>query len=322
MNERSIAYFSMEIALDPAMPTYAGGLGVLGGDTIRSAADLSVPMVAVTLLHRKGYLSQRLDASGWQREEPAEWKVEQFLKELPERATVTIEGRVVQLRAWRYEVKGISDFAIPVFLLDSDLPENSAWDRTITHYLYGDGAYYRLCQEVVLGIGGARMLRELGYQQLTRFHLNEGHASLLGLELLDESARQAGRAMFVHDDVQAVRQQCVFTTHTPVAAGHDQFPQKLVNRVLGRPELFAMKEVFCCDGVLNMTFLALNLSHYVNGVAKKHAEVTHLMFGRYKIDAITNGVHAATWTSLPFQEVFDRHIPAGAQTISASSDAF
>jgi starch phosphorylase len=309
VNERSIAYFSMEIALDPAIPTYAGGLGVLAGDTIRSAADLSVPMVAVSLLHRKGYLSQRLDASGWQREEPSEWKVEQFLKELPERVTVTIEGRAVQLRAWRYEVKGISEFTIPVLLLDSDLPVNSAWDRTLTHYLYGGDSYYRLCQEVILGMGGVRMLRALGFKHLTRFHMNEGHASLLGLELLDESAHQAGRSAFTHDDVQAVRQQCVFTTHTPVASGHDQFPQKLVNRVLGRPELFVMKEVFCCDGVLNMTYLALNLSHYVNGVAKKHAEVTHLMFARYKIDAITNGVHAATWTSPAFQEVFDRHIP-------------
>src|ERR1043166_482053 len=235
MNELSVAYFSMEIALDQAMPTYAGGLGVLAGDTVRSAADLSVPMVAVTLLHRKGYLLQRLDTSGWQREEPTEWKVEQFLEELPERITVSIEGRTVLVRAWKHEVKGISDFTVPVFLLDSDLPENSTWDRTLTHYLYGGDAYYRLCQEVVLGIGGVRLLRALGFQHLTRFHLNEGLASLLGLELLDESARQAGRAAFSHPDVEAVRQQCVFTTHTPVPAGHDQFPEKLVNPLLGRP---------------------------------------------------------------------------------------
>ena len=117
----------MEIALDPALPTYAGGLGVLAGDTIRSAADLSVPMVAVTLLHRKGYLSQRLDASGWQREEPAEWLVEKFLEELPRRVTVTLEGRTVLLRAWKFEMKGVGGFAVPVFLLDADLPENAAW---------------------------------------------------------------------------------------------------------------------------------------------------------------------------------------------------
>jgi starch phosphorylase len=309
MNERSIAYFSMEIALDPAIPTYAGGLGILSGDTIRSAADLKVPMVGVTLLHRKGYLRQRLDASGWQHEEPCEWKVEEFLTEMPPRVTVQIEGRTVHLRAWKYEVKGIGDFIVPVFLLDADLPENSEWDRALTHYLYGDGQLYRLCQEVILGIGGLRMLRALGYLKLQRFHMNEGHASLLGLELLDERARADGRKIFNHADVEAGRALCVFTTHTPVPAGHDQFPLDLVGRVLGRSDIFSMKEVFCCEGVLNLTYLALNLSHYINGVAKKHGEVTQLMFARYAIDSITNGVHAATWTSPSFQALFDRHIP-------------
>jgi len=309
MNERSIAYFSMEIALDPGMPTFAGGLGILAGDTIRSAADLKVPMVGLTLLHRKGYLRQRLDANGWQREEPCEWKVEDFLEEMPQRVTVQVEGRTVHVRAWKYEVKGFSDFVVPVLLLDTELAENSDWDRILTHYLYGDGQLYRLCQEVVLGIGGVRMLRALGFQKLQRFHMNEGHASLLGLELLDEQARHAGRVVFNHDDVEAVRRQGVFTTHTPVPAGHDQFPLDLAGRVLGRSDIFAMKEVFCCEGVLNLTYLALNLSHYVNGVAKKHGEVTQLMFARYLIDSITNGVHAATWTSPSFQELFDRHIP-------------
>ncbi|PYL01028.1 MAG: alpha-glucan family phosphorylase, partial [Verrucomicrobia bacterium] len=262
-----------------------------------------------TLLHRKGYLRQRLDANGWQHEEPCEWKVEDFLEEMPQRVTVQVEGRTVHVRAWKYEVKGFSDFVVPVLLLDTELAENSDWDRILTHYLYGDGQLYRLCQEVVLGIGGVRMLRALGYQKLQRFHMNEGHASLLGLELLDEQARHAGRVVFNHDDVEAVRRQGVFTTHTPVPAGHDQFPLELVGCVLGRSDIFAMKEVFCCEGVLNLTYLALNLSHYVNGVAKKHGEVTQLMFARYVIDSITNGVHAATWTSPSFQEFFDRHIP-------------
>ncbi len=303
----------MEIALDPAMPTYAGGLGILAGDTIRSAADLKVPMLAVTLLHRKGYLCQRLDSSGWQREEPCEWKIEDFLKEMPQRVPVQIEGRTVHLRAWKYEVTGCSDFVVPVFLLDSDLPENSEWDRTLTHFLYGGDQFYRLCQEVILGIGGVRLLRALGFQKITRFHMNEGHASLLGLELLDEQEHQAGRSMFTHADVEAVRAQCVFTTHTPVAAGHDQFPFELVTRVLGRAEIFTMKEVFCCEGRLNLTYLALNLSHYINGVAKKHREITRLMFDGYVIDAITNGVHAATWTSDSFQALYDRYIPGWQQ---------
>ncbi len=306
--ERTIAYFSMEISLDARMPTYSGGLGVLAGDTIRSAADLKVPMVAVTLLHRKGYFHQRLDANGWQREETVKWIVESFLQEMPQRASVTIEGRTVHLRAWQYEVIGNLGYKVPVYFLDVDLPENSDWDRTLTDFLYGGDQHYRFCQEVILGIGGVRMLRALGYENLQRFHTNEGHASLLALELLDEEAKRAGRQSITHDDVEAVRKKCVFTTHTPVPAGHDKFPLDLVHRVLGRREVYDMREVFCCEGVLNMTFLALNLSHYVNGVAKKHGEVSQLMFARYAIDSITNGVHAFTWVAEPFQELFDRYI--------------
>ena len=308
MNARSIAYFSMEVALDPAMPTYAGGLGVLAGDTIRSAADLEVPMVAVSLLYRHGFLKQHIDTSGWQHAEPCAWDVAAFVRELPTRVSVEIEGRTVHLRAWEFFVKGVGGFRVPVFLLDSDLPENMEWDRALTHVLYGGDAHYRICQEVILGIGGVRLLKALGFKNLQRFHMNEGHAALLGLELLDESAKAAGRQMFNREDVDAVRHRCVFTTHTPVAAGHDRFPAELVNRVLRRPELFEHQDVFCCEGLLNMTFLALNLSHYVNGVAKKHAEVSRLMFARYKIDAITNGVHAATWVSGPMGKVFDQHI--------------
>jgi len=310
MTQRSIAYFSMEIALEPGIPTYAGGLGVLAGDTLRSAADSKVPMVAVTLLHRQGYFYQRLDPSGWQQEEPVAWDPTDFLMELPQRASLMIEGRLVNLRAWQYEVKGLGGFTVPVYLLDADLPENADWDRTLTHWLYGGDLHYRLCQEAVLGIGGVRMLRALGHDQLGRFHMNEGHASLLTLALLDEQAKQAGRSAFVHEDVEAVRPHCVFTTHTPVPAGHDQFPMDVVRRVLGdRPEFGTMQDIFCCEGVLNLTYLALNLSHYVNGVAKKHREVSQHMFAHYTIDAITNGVHAATWTAPSFQALFDHYIP-------------
>ena len=305
---RTIAYFSMEIALLAEMPTYSGGLGVLAGDTIRSAASLRVPMAAVTLLHRKGYFFQKLDEGGFQREEPADWVIEDFLVELPERITVSIEGRTVKVRAWKYTVSSPSGFTIPVYFLDTNLPENSEWDRTLTHYLYGGDQHYRLCQEVVLGIGGVKMLRALGYDQINRFHMNEGHASLLTLELLDESARKRGSSI-TNEDVDAVRKLCVFTTHTPVEAGFDKFQMALVQQVLGRREVYDMKNVFCCEGVLNMTFLALNLSHYVNGVAKKHGEISRLMFARYSIDSITNGVHAATWVAPSYQKLFDNYIP-------------
>jgi len=307
--EAQIAYFSMEIALHPAMPTYSGGLGVLAGDMIRAAADRELPMVAVTLLHRKGYFYQRIDAEGWQSEDAVEWNVEDFVQELPQRGAVSIEGRLVHLRAWRYDVRGCSDGVVPVFLLDSDLPENGEWDRTLTHWLYGGDQHYRLCQEVVLGMGGVNLLRALGHNSLQRFHMNEGHASLLPIALLDEQAKRAGHDRFTREDIETVRRHCVFTTHTPVPAGHDRFPTELINQVLGRAETEAMKEVLLWDDYLNMTYLALNLSHYVNGVAKKHAEVLRQMFDQYRIDAITNGVHATTWTSPAFQALFDQHVP-------------
>ena len=303
----------MEIGLITDMPTYSGGLGVLAGDTIRAAADLKVPMVAVTLLHRKGYFYQRLDSSGRQIEEPVDWAVNDFLTELPQPTSVTIEGRTVFLRAWEYAVAGPGDFSVPVYFVDADLPENSEWDRKLTHYLYGGDLHYRLCQEVILGIGGVKMLRSLGHQTIERYHMNEGHSSLLALELLDEEAVRAGRQTPIREDIEAVREKCVFTTHTPVAAGHDQFPMELVNQVVGRREVEEMRDVFCCGDLLNMTYLALNLSRYVNGVAKKHGEISRHLFAGYNIDAITNGIHAATWAAAPFSQLYDHYIPGWRQ---------
>lgn len=312
--ERSVAYFSMEIGLETGIRTYSGGLGVLAGDTIRSAADLKVPMVAVTILYRRGSFRQRLDPDGWQREEPADWTVEEFMEEMPQRASVAIEGRTVRLRAWRYEVRGVRGFTVPVYFLDADLPENPGRDRTLTHFLYGGDDHYRLCQEVILGVGGVRMLRALGHDSIRRFHLNEGHAALLTLELLDEEARTAGRSTVAPEDMEAVTEKCVFTTHTPVPAGHDQFPAELARRIIcQREDFFALEGVLHEGNILNMTYLALNLSRYVNGVAKKHGEVSRLMFAGYAIEAITNGVHAATWVSGPFRELFDRYIPGWQQ---------
>ncbi|MBN1844365.1 MAG: alpha-glucan family phosphorylase [Sedimentisphaerales bacterium] len=308
-----IAYFSMEIGLESSLPTYSGGLGVLAGDTIRSAADLKVPMVAVSLLYRKGYFYQRLDAAGRQTEEAVEWNVDDFLLSRDERVTVTIEGRPVSVRCWRYDVRGAGGFLVPVFFLDTDIPENAEPDRRLTHYLYGGDSHYRLCQEVILGVAGVRMLRALGFDQIERFHMNEGHASLLTLELLAERLQADQRTQISPADIDAVHSQCVFTTHTPVVAGHDKFPVDLARQVLGDSPVFALPKVFCCDDQLNMTYLALNLSHYVNGVAKKHGEVSRHMFAPYLIDSITNGVHLATWASEPIQALFDRYIPGWRQ---------
>jgi len=313
MDERTIAYFSMEVGFDPHVPTYAGGLGMLAGDTVRSAADLSVPMVAVTLLHRRGYFFQRLDDDGWQTEEPTKWEVEDHLLETSVPANVTIEGRSIAIRAWRYDVHGESGYIVPIFLLDVDLPENSEADRRFTDTLYGGDERYRLCQEVILGIGGVRVLRALGCSSLTRFHMNEGHAALLTIELLRERRAAEGRDDVSPGDLEAVRRQCVFTTHTPVPAGHDQFDLDLVDRVLGDRKACGIHDPICHANRLNMTYLALSLSHYINGVAKRHADVSRHMFAEYKIDSITNGVHAATWTSPAFTSLFDRHIPGWRQ---------
>ena len=300
----------MEIGFEKDMPTYSGGLGILAGDTIRAAADLSVPMVAVTLLYRKGYFRQRLDQGGRQTEESIEWAVEGFMKESTARPAVTIEGRTVYIRSWRYDVTGNGGSSVAVYFLDTCLPENDEQDRTLTDFLYGGDDRYRLCQEIVLGIGGIRTLRALGYDEIERFHMNEGHSSLLALELLYEEAARAGRESINEKDIEVVRKKCVFTTHTPVPAGHDQFPLDLVSRVCEyRLDILEMKESLCYQGCLNMTYLALNLSRYVNGVAKRHGEISNLMYAGYMIDSITNGVHAATWTSAPFRKLYDRYIP-------------
>jgi len=304
-----VAYFSMEIGVLAEMPTYAGGLGVLAGDTLRSAADLGVPMIGVTLVHRKGYFHQRLDATGRQVESAEPWNVQQFLVEQAPRTTVTIEGRSVHLRCWKYVITG-AEGEVPIYFLDTDLPENAVDDRTFTDSLYGGDERYRLCQEILLGIGGVRMLRALGYQHIDRFHMNEGHSSLLVMELLREQAQAAGRATVTADDVAAVRRCCIFTTHTPVPAGHDRFSMDATVRILGEGPMLSLQHLCCHEGMLNLTYLALNFSHYVNGVAMRHGEVSRAMFDGYVIDAITNGVHAATWTSDEFHALFDRHIPS------------
>ena len=319
-----IAYFTMEIGLDEAIPTYAGGLGILAGDTVRSAADLGIRMIVVTLLHRKGYFRQRLDASGWQSEEDVVWPVADLLEEMEPRCSIEIEGRQVFVRAWKYEVKGVSGNSVPVYFLDTDLEQNAALDRTIMDHLYGGDLRYRLCQESVLGIGGVRMLRALGYggngnyNEIKRFHMNEGHAALLTLELAYELSSQAWDMAYEQtkhtittEMVHLIKPKCIFTTHTPVPAGLDKFPLDLVHQVItGYHGAFAEREQeFCPDCMLNMAYLALDNSHYINGVAKSHGHVAQQMFSKYDIHSITNGVHVATWAAPSVARLFDEHIP-------------
>lgn len=300
----------MELFLDPAMPTYAGGLGILAGDTIRTAADLGIPAVGVTLLHRKGYFQQHLDANGNQWETEAVWSPEKFLELMPPRVQVTVGGRQVQVQAWRYLVRSEFGNAVPVYLLDTALPENSPYDQSLTDTLYGGDAYYRLCQETILGFAGLSMLRALGYHAVQAYHMNEGHSSLVTMALLEEYTWGRSLNVLKPGEIESISMNCVFTTHTPLSTGHDEFPIGLVREVLGEERTGFLVEAQCCNnGLLNMTNLALNFSRYVNGVSMRHEEVTRNIFSDYQINAITNGVHAVTWTSPAFCRLFNRFIP-------------
>ena len=311
--EPKIAYFSMEIGIRNDIPTYSGGLGVLAGDTIRTSADLKLPMVAVTILTKKGYFIQELDEHGKQTEYPVSWDPSRSMTLLPARITLQIEGRDVLVQAWEYNVESLTGGCIPIFFLDTDIEVNAPQDREITHYLYGGDLAYRLKQEIVLGIGGVRMLHEIGFE-IKKYHMNEGHSSLLTLELLNRFKRPIED---VWDeklvwDVEKVKALCVFTTHTPIDAGHDRFPYDLVIKIMGEQiPLNVLKELGGKED-LNMTRLGLNLSEFINGVAKKHGEVSRSMFPGYEINAITNGVHTFTWTCDSFKTLFDKHLPGWA----------
>ena len=300
----------MEIAINPAMPTYSGGLGVLAGDTLRSAADLGVPLVAFTLLHRKGYFKQHIDAGGTQTEEVQSWNPADFCTEEAARATVSIEDRTVTLRSWRYDLLGRAGHIVPIYLLDTDLDGNSGWDRGLTDHLYGGDTNYRLQQEIVLGMGGARMANALGLH-VNVHHMNEGHAALLTLALLESQMGGGPLGAATDADLDVVRNKCVFTTHTPVPAGHDRFSTEQTIRILGGERTSRLQKLGCFkDGLLNMTLLALRFSRFANGVAMQHGKVSREMFPEFPIDAITNGVHAPTWVSEPVQQMLDEHIPA------------
>ncbi|MBY0249608.1 MAG: alpha-glucan family phosphorylase [Nitrospiraceae bacterium] len=302
---RRIAYFSMEIAVESGAPTYSGGLGVLASDMLRSCADLKIPVVGVSLLYWKGYFDQILDDRGNQQEHPVTCEPSRRMKPLSQTVQVVVENRSVVIRAWQYDLGGATGFTVPVLFLDTNIEENAPQDRELTFWLYGGDEHYRLAQEIVLGIGGVRMLRAMGHTNLERFHMNEGHAALLAVELLQERRKQGSGEW----DFNGVRRQCIFTTHTPVPAGHDQFSYDLVLRVLGEPLSLETMQMLAGRDRLNMTLLGLNMSAHVNGVAKRHSEISQEMFPGYPIDSITNGIHSVTWTCESFQHLYDRYIP-------------
>ncbi len=302
LTRTKVAYLSMEIAIRPEMHTYSGGLGILAGDTARSAADLQLPVVFVTLVMRGGYLKQTIDPTGWQVDAPDPWDPSDWATPLDAMVAVRIEGRPVWIRPWLHVLQSPLGGRIPVILLDTNIDQNDAGDRTITDMLYGGDSAYRLKQEIVLGIGGMRILEALGFG-ISVYHLNEGHAALLGLPLIARLQRsnRNGQQSF---DLDRVRERCVFTTHTPVEAGHDKFDYGLVSHLFGDSvDIGQLREIAGHDG-LNMTKLAMNVSGYVNGVARRHAETTKRMFPGYEISAVTNGVHVPTWAHPSFARLF------------------
>ncbi|RJS82877.1 alpha-glucan family phosphorylase [Candidatus Bathyarchaeota archaeon] len=296
-----IAYFSMEVGIKSEIPTYSGGLGVLAGDTIRSSADLRVPLTAVTLVSRKGYLKQKLTEEGEQLEYPDEWDPSKYMSLLPQTVRVRIDGREVKVGAWIYEHQSVTGGVVFILFLDTDIEGNEPEDRRITDVLYGGDERYRLKQEIVLGIGGVRMLKALDVN-VAKYHMNEGHSSLLTLELLKENDM----------DEDKVKNLCVFTTHTPVEAAFDKFSYDLVQELLGDEYPLEVLKRHGGQDRLNMTLLALNLSKYTNGVTKEHMEYSRKLFPGYHIMSVTNGVHSYTWTSPYFRHLFDRYIPGWA----------
>ena len=306
---RKIAYFSMEIALAKALPTYSGGLGMLAGDTLRSAADTGVPLVAISLVHRRGYFEQHLDSHGQQTESDVVWSPETTLPSANQTITITLHGRELTLSAWRFDVVGHTGHIIPVFLLDADVEGNDPWDRRLTDHLYGGDTYYRLCQEAILGLGGIHLLHALGMQPEV-CHMNEGHAALLSIGLLEARVAPSPLSTATDADAEAVKQQCIFTTHTPVPAGHDKFGLDQMRQILGAERSSTIERFGALhNDLLNMTYLALRFSRYVNGVAMLHGKVSQQMFPEYTVHSITNGVHAATWLSQPFQKLLDKEVP-------------
>jgi starch phosphorylase len=294
LDQTKVAYFSMEIGLINDIHTYSGGLGVLAGDVVRTSAELRIPLVAVSLVSKRGYLRQEITSDGRQIDNHDEWAPSEFMKELPVQISLSIQGRKVNVKAWMYECQSLMEGMVPVLFLDTDVEGNAPEDRELTSFLYGGDSAYRLKQEIVLGIGGFKMLEASGFK-VRKYHMNEGHSGLLTLELLKQN----------NMDSDKVKDLCVFTTHTPVEAAHDKFPYDLVESVLGDSFPIEKLKEFSDQDALNMTSLALNLSKYVNGVSEEHEAFSNRVYPSHHISAITNGVHSHTWTSNSFRKLYD-----------------
>lgn len=296
----SVGYFSAEIGISPSIPSYSGGLGVLAGDHVKAAADAGFPLVGVTLLYREGYMNQRIDAEGRQSEEYPPFNPSWLLENLNKKVSIRINSHTIYLGIWRYWIEGVSGYKVPILFLDSALPENDERHRDLCSRLYAGDNQHRLYQEMAMGLGGIAALKLLGYQKSIKiYHMNEGHTAFLTLDLLKGAK----------GDIEKVRQQCVFTTHTPVPAGHDEFSYDIALPALGEFAPANLKELADNHGKLSMTNLALHLSRSINAVSKLHAQVAQHMYPSDTVKAVTNGVHHLSWTSRETQHLFDKALP-------------
>lgn len=302
-SQYTIAYFSMEIGIRNSIPTYSGGLGILAGDTLKSCADLEIPIIGITMLNEHGYFFQQIDQDGNQIAQPTNWAVNDYLELTPIQTTIKIQNRNVHIQVWKYLITGETGFAIPIYFLDTNLASNDEFDRHLTSHLYKGGDLdYRLSQEMVLGIGGFEIIEKLGFDHIHKYHMNEGHSALLTLKLNHQLCNSKTLAC------NNIKPHCVFTTHTPVDAGHDQFPIDLAKRYLQHYVDNFPPEVIVNNN-LHMTMLALHSSGFVNAVSQMHAEVSQQIFPGFNITPITNGIHPGSWVSKPFASVFDKYAP-------------
>ncbi|GCL73069.1 DUF3417 domain-containing protein [Paenibacillus naphthalenovorans] len=331
--QKTIAYFSAEFGFCESLPIYSGGLGILAGDHCKSASDLGVPLVGIGLLYKKGYFRQKFDAQGRQLAESAACHVSRLpivpalapvqsnppAERTPEELYVSLPmaDRTVRLKVWQVQVG-----RVPVFLLDADLEDNSSWDRELTSQLYGGNQDVRIAQEILLGVGGVKALRALGIAAGT-YHINEGHAAFLSFERLKE---QLDNGLPFHVALEVVRASTIFTTHTPVPAGHDAFPLPMFEYYFSRlfaeyPHAKAALTELGWDvhkQLFNMTYLAMNTAALRNGVSKLHGHVSRDMFRAFHgnidvhevpIGHITNGVHLQTWLAPELKELYSRFLP-------------
>jgi starch phosphorylase len=326
--EHPVAYFCAEYGVHNSLPLYSGGLGVLAGDHLKSASDLGLPLVAVGLLYHYGYFRQQLSREGWQEESygetsPAELPLQLVAGEdgAPLFVEVLIRERNVRAQVWRANIG-----RIPLYLMDTNIPENQELDRWVTGHLYGGDRETRIVQEMLLGIGGVRLLRKVGIEPGV-FHLNEGHSAFLTLELARELLQTKG--INFTDAAKLVKQQCVFTTHTPVAAGNDEFNVDLLMRSVGpsydeglglsNQDFLALGRVDPANSgeAYGLTPLAIRMSRSTNGVSRKHGEVSRALWQKLwpsdtikevPITHVTNGVHTPTWASPLLQTLYEKYV--------------